>query len=593
MKAFISNILPARVTRLALVGTLLSMVVSGCINDDISCPTETDDESMTIQFTIHSRPSDSSRDLSRSVSRAEVVGSVAENYIDITDLQFLLFDADGVLLRPFFPRIVEHAGDYTWYELQASFAEPYFTTAIDNGTDATFSIMAIANARSHNAQNIGLAVWQTTIDNIAGQLRTYESPEGYVDIIYDSEGKPIDNKYRGWSPSVEGKRFIPMSGLQKFTVTNADLKNSSPENPIQLSQKYKKDIAMVRTLAKIEVIDHIDIPEGEAYDPDNREGFKIQKVELCGRTDKATLLPWMGVANPALGYYPQWGESSRQVTAPTVPADSYIAPEPFSTSGYNKSKGILSVTVPTVEKGYNDGFPVYSFYVSEYAHNLIGQLEDPYIVITLDGAAGSPIRKMPLTTYVDGKPDAPLSTLLRNHIYRYVVTSVESIGVDFTLNVVDWESHVTEWDYSENIGIQREGSIKWDPATCSVNTETARVVVRDDWTPAQCSFTINTPVGAEWRAIFVPEGSTPNTAFQFVDENGQPVGGTGESATGLIDGSKSVLRIRPANVTTQTANVVRLYVVVTLPDGRTMTADVCNGTYGNNKYCTIIQNPQL
>ena len=593
MKTFISNILSVRVTRLSLVGALLSVAVSGCISDEIPCRPETDEESMTIQFTIHSRPSDSPRDLSRAVSRAEVVGSADENYIDINDIQFLLFDADGVLLRPFFPQIVEHDGDYTWYELRASFAEPYFTTAIDNGTGATFSIMAIANARSHNAQNIGMAVWQTTIDNIAGQLRTYESPEGYNDIQYGPDGTLISNDYRGWSPSIAGKRYIPMSGLQKFTVSNEDLKKSSPENPIRLYERYGKDIAMVRTLAKIEVIDHIDIPEGQPYDPENREGFSIQKVELCGRTDRATLLPWMGTADPALGYTPQWTEASTQVTAPTVPADSYIAPEPFSISGYNKSEGILSVTIPTVDKNYLDGFPVYSLYVSEYAHALIGQLEDPYIVITLNGTNGSPVRKMPLTTYTDGKPGEPLPTLLRNHIYRYTVTSVESIGIDFTLNVVDWESHVTDWDYSENIGIRREGAIKWDPLTCSVNTETARVVLRDDMTPAQCTFTIDTPVGAEWRAIFVPEGSTPNTAFQFVGEDGQPVGGTGESVTGVIDGSQSVLRIRPANVTTQIANTARLYIVVTLPDGRTMTADVCNGTYGDNKYCTIIQNPQL
>ena len=77
-----------------------------------------------------------------------------------------------------------------------------------------------------------------------------------------------------------------------------------------------KDIDMLRALAKIEVIDKIDLPDG--YDP-TIDRIEIEKVELVGLYNTGRLLP-------------DWPDYvTEQVTTPTLPAaNQYLEPLAYS-----------------------------------------------------------------------------------------------------------------------------------------------------------------------------------------------------------------------------------------------------------------------
>ena len=200
---------------------------------------------------------------------------------------------------------------------------------------------------------------------------------------------------------------------------------------------------------------------------------------------------------------------------------------------------------------------------------------------------------MRLANFTDGESTESdyLTELVRNHIYRYEITSLENFKANLTLTVMDWDSETIEWQYTDNVGIDEGGAIQWTNGTYqSINQADAYVILKDDLSAAQCYFTISQPVNAEWRAMFVPIGDTPADAFLFRNTDGENV----TSISGTIDGNRIYLNIVPKDVNLSGLQYqARLQVIVTLPSGTSMNANVCAGSYGENKYFTVRQNFQL
>lgn len=440
-----------------------ALLASSCVNESPSCPA-VDDESdnVTLQFIVATRtPGDSQRDArggqeAPSPSKApanpdddcydDERGFAAENFIDVTDVQFLLFDDNGILLRPFYPEVsVQDADFYTNYLMKATFTEPYFDRMISEAkaanalatTDVSFSIMVIANGKGMHAVPFALYPGVTTIADVARELRTFDTPPHYESFTV---GDIVSKVYTPWSPSIAEKRLIPMAGLQKFTIKAVELASSSPNEPANLTPDTNTAIPMLRTMAKIEIIDHLEFSTTEEYDPDALR-MKVDKVELCGFYSKGTLLPWMGANAP--GYISQWTNVSTQVTSPTNPGDYYLPPVEFSESGYGTSDNIFNFGNPIVTTGYNKGFPVFSLYIPEYSLSWLSDADvKPYIVITLensDSDQGGTIKKLELSTYQNGKPvaNSDIPFMLRNHIYRYEINGADNpqniISVGFTV----------------------------------------------------------------------------------------------------------------------------------------------------------------
>ena len=428
----------------------LAILAQGCVADnEDDCPAPPAPENnITLQFMVVT-PSPAGRS---AVSRADNCdadeqGSAAENYINTADMQFFLFDADRKLLRTFRPEITSKDDErYTWYELKAMFNEPYFDAAVKSGQEnVSFYILVTANTSGLGGQYFGVVPGVTTIDDMAQQLRTFNCPPR----------RDQDNNYTFWHPDIAKGDFIPMSGLQKFTVSTAELVASTYEEPLDISPVgQNKDIPMLRAMAKIEVIDHLEFAEGETYD-DKKARIMIEKVELCGFNSTGTILPWMGTTSGNTEYnLPQWTDVSMDVRFPTIPGGNpYIIPNPFTTDGYGDvpNSNIIMFYGPNTASADTgaEGFPIFTAYIPEYSLQAIGGSEKPYIVITLTNPKGSsdgdnpdgdsPIKQLKLVNYLNGAPqdDAPIGEILRNHIYRYQVNSADNpeniISVDYTV----------------------------------------------------------------------------------------------------------------------------------------------------------------
>lgn len=422
----------------------LALLAQGCVADnDDDCPAPPAPENnITLQFMVVT-PSPAGRS---AVSRADNCdadeqGSAAENYINTADMQFFLFDADRKLLRTFRPEITSKDDErYTWYELKAMFNEPYFDAAVKSGQEnVSFYILVTANTSGLGGQYFGVVPGVTTIDDMAQQLRTFNCPDRADQWNISTE----------WRPDIAAEQFIPMSGLQKFTVSTADLVASTYENPVNLSPVQDKEIPMLRAMAKIEVIDHLEFAEGEKYDA-NISRMVIEKVELCGFNSTGTILPWMGTASG--NNQPEWTDYvSGNVQFPTIPGNNpYIEPNPFTTAGYAPfdHNRIITFYGTFSDKGNKPigatGFPTFTAYIPEYSLAAIGESEKPYIVVTLTNsqgneAEGETIKQLKLVSYLNGVPqdNQPIEEMLRNHIYRYQVNSADNpeniISVGYTV----------------------------------------------------------------------------------------------------------------------------------------------------------------
>lgn len=439
----------------------MMLTLTGCVNEDSPCPGDGDEATkVTLQFTVMTHNPAASRDAQQSratgaeaslLSRAgddcydDLQGSPAENYINTADCQFLLFDADRKLLRPIFPEITgKDDVQYTYYTIKASITEPYFDEAVKADLDQIdFYIMVIANSHSTglDGQYPGFTPGVTTIDDIAAQKLTFNLPErrGQYNLITE------------WQPNINQNKLIPMAGLQKFTVSATQLKESTYDVPVYLSDENAngKTIDMLRTMAKIEVIDKIDLPDG--YDP-NIKRMKVEKVELVGMYLKGTLMPSIGTD----GQWPDY--ISTQITDATLPPNSeYTNPVAYSESYAhdNDSKDIMFFNEGTIDsEKAEERYPIFFGYVTEYSKAAIGSMVKPYLVITLvdesspdntDGKETSFFKELKLTSYTDGAPQGDgINFLLRNHIYRYEINAVSSseaniIDVGYTL--CDWDRH--------------------------------------------------------------------------------------------------------------------------------------------------------
>lgn len=437
-------------------GVILALSLTGCVSEDSPCPpggSGDDGKAVTLRFTVVTRsaeggrPAEASEGPALAPSRADdcyadQTGTPAENFINTADCQFLLFDADRRLLRPIFPEVTaDENAQYTLYTVEATITDPYFEKAVneagDDG-DVKFYIMVVANTHSanFNGQYLSYSPGVTTIEDIALQRKTFDLPprRDRWNVIVE------------WAPStnVADNRFIPMSGLQEFVVKASLLKNTSDDAPLDLSTTgTNKDIYMLRSMAKIEVIDKIELPDG--YDPD-RKRMEVEKVELIGFYTKGTILPAIGTG----GEWPDY--VTAQVSEATLPSiTDYTNPAAYSLSyaSDNPANNILSFfSDGSASATRYDNYPVFSGYVAEYDRLAVGDRVKPYIVVTLVNKGEEPAisyyKELKLAKYVDGTADgAGVEALLRNHIYRYEITGVSSdinlITVNYT--VCDWDRH--------------------------------------------------------------------------------------------------------------------------------------------------------
>lgn len=476
-----------------------------------------------------------------------------ENAINLNDIALYIFADDRLVYRSDDPAA----------------QDDFFSITGASGAGYTVNLKVSADRlevdpNSHD--RIALRVLALANMNTASSLASFDYPQQPYDASYSQVlGNLASATFQlpaAWDPanldtpaSPDPGRYIPLFGTRTLSVDPAELYHTESWNTLFLG-----NVMMLRAVAKVELLDGIEDRDEDGFP-------RVVDAWLSYGIPAGRLLP-----ADAANY-----QNGTQVHAVNLAAQG----------------ALQTREMRCINAGIPDNPAVMRFFRAYCPEQSISS-EQPVIRLLVQPAAGSSESDyieytVPLEGY-NGNPFGFVN-LYRNHIYRINVKSV-NIGTpaQITVNVLDWDDEEVIWDYSDNPGLSTGGEIEWVAGTYQgqVNRTDATVVTRQDLKPLECHFTLASPINATWRALLVPAGGDPN-AFRFLDADGNQV----ESVTGVIDGSQISLSITATDPTPQVQNRARLQIIVTTPDGRSMTADVLNGQYGSNKYFTIIQNQQF
>ena len=536
--------------RLSLVAGLgAGLLLSGCIDSNSECIEDQPgyEEGKDVWLSVNFRNVDS-EGRSRAVTdpvHPDEDATAAENFIDVNDITVMFLNSDGRVMKVFadgeYSVEVNSNTDglYNDYVLRFRINQDYFEKT---GATSTFSLLVVAN---HDG---------------TGDGQTYNPDDLWMKSVADLSALKTSFGYTGqngtaaWTPDIAGGRHIPMAGIHRFTVSRAALESATDANNPLVITEGGNEIEMQRAMAKIRVIDAL----AENGNTDN----EITAVTLSGMNRRGAYLPLV----PSN----EWGTQ-------VVPNTSVCHIAHGDASWFNPSTVIPSYTIGA------DGWGIY---IPEFSWTLASAAAEPTLHITVHSAS----------TGLDRTYDYPVSKALgasdmtRNHIYEFRVTEIAGTEAELTLVVKDWDDQEVIWDYTDNPGLATGGWIVFDRNTCAVVDDLAQAVFRNDKADIKAQFTLAEPVNATWRAVFIYEKGKLG-AFRFVDKDGNEV----ETISGEIDGTTPAsLIIRTKDTPREDDNVARLQIIVTMADGRTVTANVLTGgNYGKNTYFTIIQNRQL
>lgn len=424
---------------------LMAMAVSSvglpsCVNDMGECPPEevVKEDGFHLRFTIMTRSDAKTR---AADIDGDQEGAGYENFLNVKDIKYLIFDKDCKFITDISTKTVTVAenANYTVYNVVANIDDQYFYDNLNGIVD--FYILCLAN---HSG-------WGIT-------LPTLERGDGIDELFTDGlvmtelpETYKLQNAAKAENVN---KQYFPMSGVQHFRVPGSMLMNSAEGAPYDLSVATGKDLNLLRALAKIEIIDKINIVEGgvfdEGYDEDVINGngrFRIDKVEINGYMTQGSLLP----------AFSQWNRNevfeTQQVKAPTIPTTSEYKLPPVlnADNSFGSSLNLFNYIIDFEKDEYAktlraDKCPVFSGYVYEYLRTSnqmagIPITQQPYFRVTTRGytassgqvVAESMVFPVRMANYTNGVATSAnnLPQLLRNHIYRF---EISGIGQDITVN---------------------------------------------------------------------------------------------------------------------------------------------------------------
>lgn len=138
-----------------------------------------------------------------------------------------------------------------------------------------------------------------------------------------------------------------------------------------------------------------------------------------------------------------------------------------------------------------------------------------------------------MTTFTADLSKSGVSEWRAGEAYRYTL-AISSGHLRLTVTPAPWDYHPKTMDYSTEVTVRREGRISWQTGTYAEKDDTERSILLGFRQTAVCSFMIDTPEGAIWKAVLkTVEGATG--VFEFVDSEGSGFrsmsGNVGEPAT--------------------------------------------------------------
>lgn len=551
---FLKHIITGR--QLLLAAAISPVLLSGCINEEGTCPDGVSGGSGTwLSMRVVNADSRQGRTRADADGHPDEAATGPENYIDGSDMTIMLLDNRKMVRHIFAPEEItpSPAGSGNdAYDLKFKLNSDYFSYA-GSMSSVDFSLMVVAN-------RTGLGGESSVFGTDMLSLKPWMIAEGYPSFTMPAQTSAA------WMPNPRTNR-IPMSGI--MTATGVDLSvTNTADKPLNVGT-----VTLQRNLCKVRILDDLNgLDGGSEYD-------RITSVKLVGANGKGAFIPLLPETDP-------WYTNTAVVESPTTEA-----------SWWNAGSEVTMLNAPqTSVVNSKDGN--YTWQNAYYCYV-------PEAALTGSGA------KLVITANYDDDPDRTREwnlsldqtgtgenagytgtpSFVRNHIYEYLVQAVSGAKLTLTLNVVDWESQTVTWDYSDNPGVADGGWLIWLPEElngATVNTETARLVFSQNQNnTATGTFQFSQPIGGVWTASFAPVGDTEAEAFCFVADDGSIV----STISGSISESvKSKIKIRPRFAPRSSQRSAQLVFTVRTPDGRTLTGGLVEAE--GIKHFTVVQNRQ-
>jgi hypothetical protein len=147
--------------------------------------------------------------------------------------------------------------------------------------------------------------------------------------------------------------------------------------------------------------------------------------------------------------------------------------------------------------------------------------------------------------------------IVRNHVYDFTVNSVGAYDLTLTLIAQPWEFEKFDVDYKKTVGTTTDGQIKWTDGNHITPISDNRVLANNAG-DLVCQFTIASPVGAQWYAVFEEKSGDLNH-FRF----GGKIGDSEydyehgfDSVSGVVDGNPVTITIKQNAETVGSAKLV-------------------------------------
>lgn len=562
---------------------ILAFLLTGCslINDSSSdCKPEEPVENITLSFQMIS-PNIGKTRADAQHSETDSEWPQFEDLINVNDFAFYIF-LDNAADKPLVMKMSNIAnstdptsmitGSLGAYTVTTVIPKKNLETLLDHelspGSTAAvdFRVVVLANmgridynllapADAVNS-NGAPTTYQQFIENI--NALTFNLNNLYNPNEGDSS---VDGLYKG---------SIPMFGMITAHTSEDLLYKSRPEERI-----YIGDIDMLRSLAKIQVIDNSDKVDGiYPY---------ISSVTVEGITNMVYPVPDLAsYTNGQQVHNPRF--ATRSEGANTIFGLGYLR-------NTDNAKG-------TTRFGYIPEQPIqYGNPVINITAQLDAERTQTYN-IPMGGSADYPL------TPADPGAGGFGANILRNHIYTLSVNKI-AVGTpaEITVNVEDWTPSSFNLDFTESVIISNK--LQWTPGSYqNIDTNDGLVVVKpwtttadgtSTWSPLTGRFGIQSPVGATWTAYLLTT-SGDNEAFCFLDKNNLDGNGNPSmvpTVSGIIDGKTlAELTIVSTDPDPAEQNRAFLQIVVNVGEGASGTVIEADLTPENTsyKYFTIIQN---
>lgn len=371
----------------AVCGVLL--LAGSCVYDRLGTCPEGSAEDVCVTFRIATQNTVGTK--ADNIAGQET-GTAAENWLELDRLRFLMFTEGGAFLQDL-SAIAETMSENTdiWnlYTVKATFKEPYFNNPLFVDGNVRFKLMVLANWPAEAVEEIMAA--KGSVSEIERAHAVFEmSPEFFPDT---------------------GKTGIPMFGLMDCAVSWSALAASDTGNYVDIG-----DVYMLRSLAKIEVLDNIADKDAAGYP-------KVSEVRL---------MKWNSVAR----MIPDNFRNGVQVSAASYPDAPGFVDSAQGRMFKWKEYSTESLGAPYEFKGFTT-------YIPEIRTERLAFR----VVIQQSAAEGDAVSH---DLAVPGTGNAWGTEILRNHIYRINVNATAEISLDYTVCPWDEANRITIPPYPEN-----------------------------------------------------------------------------------------------------------------------------------------------